>query len=469
MSALNHVIDMAHVFPPISTYNGNLVDALGHRVGLQCVNWYGLHTEYMSLLGPVPQIAESIKQAGFNCVQLPFSTELVLRDRLTFMDDAVEQLTSRGLMVILNSHTNKKGWCCDMDDENGVWNIKGDEEFTTEAWMWSLETLANRYKDNKLVIGIDLKNEIHNTRSQRVTWGYSKNTDMDWKAASENAATRVHSKNKDILILVEGLCYALNMGPLYANPPKFPLSDTKLVYSVHMYPWSTPWSVLEETFANPLWIIFAILMFVGNSALLWWVIPKVEKLECIVAVHTVTIALVLCASILTFIAHTYQQIGCYIREYETAYVVLVMLSLLAILAHIVFVPLFKKIWTFEQRSVILTSSFVFALQPIIVVLFLFIVFQEVRTGLIYEEMASTLINPQRTVPLIMGEFGMSTALDERNSAYWQAVTRLIKFEGMSWVYWPLNAFKKEGEVETFGLLQGDDYHWVMKRLRELPW
>ena len=56
-----------------------IVDSLGARVKLACVNWYGAHMEGYVVNGldrqPIASIAQTIKGLGFTCIRLPFSLE----------------------------------------------------------------------------------------------------------------------------------------------------------------------------------------------------------------------------------------------------------------------------------------------------------------------------------------------------------------------------------------------------------
>lgn len=58
-------------------------------------------------------------------------------------------------MVCLNNHTSKSQWCCSDNDGDGLWWSK---EFPTEVFEGCLVELAERYKDEKMVIGMDLRN-----------------------------------------------------------------------------------------------------------------------------------------------------------------------------------------------------------------------------------------------------------------------------------------------------------------------
>ena len=49
------------------------------------------------------------------------------------------------------------GWCCSLEDGNGMWYTpEYPEEVFFEHWTF----MAERYLDNPLVIGADLRNEV---------------------------------------------------------------------------------------------------------------------------------------------------------------------------------------------------------------------------------------------------------------------------------------------------------------------
>ena len=81
------------------------------------------------------------------------------------------------------------------------------EEVFFEHWTF----MAERYLDNPLVIGADLRNELRGINDELVpggvryaTWGLGIHT-LDWNTAAEEAALRVHEANPNMLIFVGGI------------------------------------------------------------------------------------------------------------------------------------------------------------------------------------------------------------------------------------------------------------------------
>ena len=140
-----------------------VIDSADQRVKLACVNWYGAHMEGFVVNGldvrPVADIAQTIASLGFNCIRLPFSLEqfydnpiveasrlsanpsLVGLSSLEVFDTTVSALTNAGLMVILNNHNSKAGWCCSEQDGDGLWYTN---QYSEQMWLDALEKMAER-------------------------------------------------------------------------------------------------------------------------------------------------------------------------------------------------------------------------------------------------------------------------------------------------------------------------------------
>ena len=140
-----------------------VIDSADQRVKLACVNWYGAHMEGFVVNGldvrPVADIAQTIASLGFNCIRLPFSLEqfydnpiveasrlsanpsLVGLSSLEVFDATVSALTDAGLMVILNNHNSKAGWCCSEQDGDGLWYTN---QYSEQMWLGALEKMAER-------------------------------------------------------------------------------------------------------------------------------------------------------------------------------------------------------------------------------------------------------------------------------------------------------------------------------------
>jgi hypothetical protein len=89
-------------------------------------------------------------------------------------------------MIILNTHTSASEWCCDLKSYEGLWFTP---EWTLTQFERAVVEITERYKDNSLVVGMDLRNEIHdinapNDPSIPVGWGRG-DPDLDWAIVSK--------------------------------------------------------------------------------------------------------------------------------------------------------------------------------------------------------------------------------------------------------------------------------------------
>ena len=243
-------------------------------VRLRCVNWYGAHMESFVAVGldrrSCGAIADSIVSIGANCVRIPLSVELVVQnptpsasaiagiDRsqcnvstaLDVLDCQVRALTQRGLMVILNNHVSFAGWVgANERVPQGLWHTA---RFPTAAWVASLALLAARYRTDPLVVGIDIRNEIHDQDGTVITWGQSSDADSDWKAATLLADAAIRDANPDVLVIVSGLSLAYDLRAMQ----DLRNYRSKYVFTTHVYTFSWWFTVVDWTLVLALSLLF---------------------------------------------------------------------------------------------------------------------------------------------------------------------------------------------------------------------
>ena len=250
---------------PLRTEGTRIVDNAGEHVHLACVNWYGQHMEQFATSGlhlhELSNLTSLLVDLGFNCVRLPVSLELFFENpvvrpefvaanpsfvgltALELLDEVVEELQRQDVLVMMNNHNSKAGWCCDVDSDEGIWDA---QPYGTDQWIQGLAGYARRYVNHSNVIAMDLRNEIHDVGNRIVTWGASDDKNTDWKVATELAGAAVLDEAPDTLILVSGLCFSYDLRKLQADPPRLPV-DNRLVYTVHTYAYSTWWGLVETT------------------------------------------------------------------------------------------------------------------------------------------------------------------------------------------------------------------------------
>ncbi len=227
-----------------------IVDANGNRVILTGINWFGLETESFAPHGLWARSWESlldqIQELGFNTIRLPYSNELLdpssLPNNINYdlnpelegltgleiMDKIIEGAGSRGIRVILDRHR---------PDSNAQSELWYTDKFDEERWISDWVMLAERYKGNDTVIGMDLHNEPHGP----ATWGTGDLT-TDWRLAAERAGNAILAANPNLLIIVQGVeqydgdwyWWGGNLAGAGDYPVRLDQPD-QLVYSTHVY------------------------------------------------------------------------------------------------------------------------------------------------------------------------------------------------------------------------------------------
>lgn len=79
----------------------------------------------------------------------------------------VTTLGNYNVMVILDNHLTKPGWCCGNDDGNGFF---GDIFFDPATWISGLTYMATSFKDTSNVVGMSLRNELRGPKQNVDDW-----------------------------------------------------------------------------------------------------------------------------------------------------------------------------------------------------------------------------------------------------------------------------------------------------------
>jgi len=82
-------------------------------------------------------------------------------------DITVKSLVKAGLMVILNNHNSVAQWCCSVTDGDGLWH---NDKYSAVEFELALVSLTRQYKDEPMVIGNDLRNEIRINKKNWLHW-----------------------------------------------------------------------------------------------------------------------------------------------------------------------------------------------------------------------------------------------------------------------------------------------------------
>ncbi|KAL6652986.1 hypothetical protein ACP70R_011911 [Stipagrostis hirtigluma subsp. patula] len=247
----------------LSTSSRWIVDEHGRRVKLACVNWPS-HLEPMVAEGlskrPLAAIAAGVAAMGFNCVRLTWPTFLVTNASYSSLTVAqsfrrlnltgslagvrennpgvlglnlvdafkavVRSLGKREVMVILDNHVSKPGWCCRRGDGNGFF---GDAYFDPEVWVDGLARMAAMFAGVENVVGMSLRNELRGPRQ---------NAD-DWYRYMQRGAEAVHAANPRVLVILSGLSFDNDLSFLRWRPVRLSFAG-KAAFEVHWYSFSNP-------------------------------------------------------------------------------------------------------------------------------------------------------------------------------------------------------------------------------------
>lgn len=293
--------------PPgqLRTEGARIVGGDGGTVRLAGVNWYGAEGEHMVPGGldrrSVDDVCAMIVGLGFNHIRLPYCDQLVFdnppissgldanpalqgRSALEVVDAVIASAARHGLRVVIDNHRSDAGWSA---QGNGLWYSK---RFSEARWLQSLRFMAERYRGDETVIGIDLRNEPGSPavdgeqfpRNGGAAWGQPDGRTMrwprDWAAAAERGGNAVLSINPRLLVFVEGvrsdpagpvidgrhhtywpggnLCGVRSAGGRRRAPRPITLQVAgRLVYSVHDYGpdmhREMPWCQLTSTARTP--------------------------------------------------------------------------------------------------------------------------------------------------------------------------------------------------------------------------
>ena len=79
----------------------------------------------------------------------------------------VSKLGDNNVMVILDNHLSKPGWCCSNNDGNGFF---GDQYFDPQLWTSGLAKMASMFSSSTNVVAMSLRNEPRGPRQNTGDW-----------------------------------------------------------------------------------------------------------------------------------------------------------------------------------------------------------------------------------------------------------------------------------------------------------
>lgn len=152
---------------------GKVLNDAGQPVQLRGVNWFGFETHNNVVHGLWARnwkdMITQMQGQGFNAVRLPFcpttlrgnapssidysrNADLQGLSALQVMDKVINELSNRGMYVLLDHHTP------DCQSISELWYTSS---YSEQQWITDLTFVAQRYVNVPGVIGLDIKNEPH--------------------------------------------------------------------------------------------------------------------------------------------------------------------------------------------------------------------------------------------------------------------------------------------------------------------
>ena len=232
---------------PLHTSGNAIYDARGPIV-LRGVNsdWLDVNTE----VGPNTPLADdsvaAMRAWGATVVRVALGQQYWNVDECqhsdayaTTVDGVVRSITSRGMVALLELHSNTRDRCLPAGQQR-----MADSPGSVEFWR----SVAGRYRSNPLV-AFDLYNEPHDiTWNQWRNGGATVNLDgVPWTIAGmQQLYDAVRSAGAQNLVVVSGNGWAAN-----PPPPGYAVNGNNVAYAVHSYasgcPSSTPPLLCAQT------------------------------------------------------------------------------------------------------------------------------------------------------------------------------------------------------------------------------
>ena len=210
--------DPAHLPQPpqgtsLHTCGARMLTAEGQPVQITGVSWFGMETGTYAPHGLWTRnwqaMLDQIAALGFNTVRLPFSNDALVPGRmpqnvnydinpdlagktsLEVMDMLIHSAGDRGLKVILDRHRPTAA------GQSELWYT---DTVSEERWIADWVMLAQRYRGQPALLGVDLHNEPRGP----ATWGSGDPT-TDWRPAAQRAGNAILAANPYLLIFVQGV------------------------------------------------------------------------------------------------------------------------------------------------------------------------------------------------------------------------------------------------------------------------
>jgi endoglucanase len=232
------------------TCGARILNANGDPVQITGISWFGMEDGSGAPHGLWTRnwkaLLDQIAALGFNTIRLPFSNDALTpakmpqginydlnpdlsgKTSLEVMDTLIAGARDRGLKIILDRHRPTS------EAQSELWYT---DVVSEQRWINDWVMLAQRYRGQSAVLGVDLHNEPRGP----ATWG-SNDPATDWRLAAERAGNAVLDVNPYLLVFVQGIQW--HAGESYwwggalqgarGNPVRLKVPG-RLVYSPHDY------------------------------------------------------------------------------------------------------------------------------------------------------------------------------------------------------------------------------------------
>jgi endoglucanase len=143
----------------------------------------------------------------------------------------IQALAAQNVMVVLDNQMSSAGWCCSQTDGNG-WFADGtdtaanSQAFNVANWMAGLKAMAAYAKAYPNVVGMSVRNEMRPTTSTAAI-------KQDWATHVKAAAAAIYSANPNLLVMVGGISYDLDLSWLYSTPLDRSSFANRTVWEAH--------------------------------------------------------------------------------------------------------------------------------------------------------------------------------------------------------------------------------------------
>jgi hypothetical protein len=300
-----------------------------------------------------------------------------------------------------------------------------------------------------MVVGIDIRNEIHDQDGVVITWGKTDDVDSDWKAATLLADVAIREANPQVLVIVSGLSRAYDLRAMQ----DLRNYRSKYVFTTHVYTFSW-WFMRVNWF---LVLSLSLLFVAGNLAVVCYLRREQHVLRAYIAVRKYRLDwpyVIAGAAMLPVYAvvvslvwiRQAKQVGCSsIADDANSTLLAGILGLLVVAGASCLLATKENEMCWSRLAICfcICNACLGAVQAGLSV------FYQTYAAVVWD----LLRWQSRNIPVFVGEFG--TVVGDTSAAWGWLLTYIAD---MHYAYWPLNGCAKPFETfrnDTYGMLDCD--------------